>query len=276
VPPNESASGPFTLRFRLLGTTIRVSLWFWLFGAGFGYFYMLYREQATGEALGWKFVALWVGWLFVSTLVHDLGHIVTARMAGRRGQIDLGGQPSWDTPAERRWQRILIAAAGPGFGFLFYGVVLLIHFNVVPRFGVGFFVQRPVLALMIVESVEMLWFMSLFWNLLNLLPIWPLDGGEIALEIFSGISRVNGYRVAFGLSALLAGAAAAYSVWVWLRPELPYLKGLHPGMIAVFVGLMAIQNIQMLVRAERERRGESDARPSRDDDRRHTDDDDWR
>jgi stage IV sporulation protein FB len=271
VRPNESTSSPFTLRFRLLGTTIRVSPWFWLFGAIFGYFYMLYREQATGEDLGWKFVALWIGWLFVSTLVHDLGHIVTARMAGRRGQIDFGGQPSWDTPAERRWQRIAIAAAGPGAGLLFYGLVLLIRSNDLPFFKLGFLKPH---AVMIAECLEMLVFLNLFWNLLNLVPIWPLDGGEIALEVFSGISPANGYRVALGLSALLAAGAAAYSVLVYFRPELPYLKalhpslkGIHPGIMAFFVGLMAIQNIQMLVQAERERRGESDARPT---------DDDWR
>jgi Zn-dependent protease len=266
VLTSENDSTPFDLRFRLLGTSIRVPLLFWIFGALFGYFYMRYREQVRGEDLGWSFVALWIGWLFVSSLAHDLGHIVVARLAGRRGQIVLGGQPSWDAPASRRWQRIAIAAAGPCAGFLFYGLAKLIKEKVVPLFGVKFFVQQPVLTMMINESMDMLVFISLFWNLLNLLPIWTLDGGEISLEVFSGLSRANGYRFAFGLSSLLAAAACAYSVMVAFRPGLPYLevihaglKGFHPGLMAFFTGLMAIQSISALVKAERERRGESNA-----------------
>jgi len=247
---------PFDLRLRLLGTSVRVPPFFWVFGVLFGYFYVNARAQALGDDLGWRFVALWVGLLLVSALAHDLGHIVMARRAGRRGQMVLGGVPSWDPPLERRRQRIAVIAAGPMAGFLFYLLALLIHNDVVPLFGVGFFVQHPLIARMIVESVEMLSFMNLFWNLLNLIPIWPLDGGEVALELFSGLSPANGYRFAFGLSALLAAGAAAYSALVFFRPG-PYIKGLHPGVMAIFVGLMAIQNVQALIQAERERRGEA-------------------
>jgi Zn-dependent protease len=241
---------------------------FWVFAAFIGYFYV------TSRNLGWGYLAPWVGWLFLSTLAHDFGHVVAARLAGRRGQIILGSIPSWETPAKRRWQRIAIALAGPAAGFLFYGLALLIRDNVVPLFGVNFFAQRPELGLIINESLAMLSFMNLLWNAFNLLPIWSLDGGEVSLEIFSGISRANGYRVAFGLSALLTAGAAAYSVLVWMRPELPYLgilnptlKGIHPGLMAGVMVLMTFLSIHALVKAERERRGESGARAREQDER---------
>jgi stage IV sporulation protein FB len=246
----------FDIRFRLFGTPIRVHPMFWLFGAFFGYMYLeSIRAGRPFEDVSLGYIALWLVWMFLSILVHEFGHVAMARVSGRRGQIilhSLGGLATWDTPAAHRWQRMAIPAAGPAAGFMLFGLLILIRDQVLPHFQ-GFILRNPAVAPVIVDSLAMLAFMNIVWNLMNLIPIWPLDGGQIALEGFSGLFPNNGYRLAFGFSALLSGGGAIYSLLVWSGTKLPYPQ-IHPGFTGLFLGLMAFQNIQILMQAERERR----------------------
>ncbi len=237
---------PLDLHFRLFGTPVRVHPLFWLFGA---IFYMFLQPRLGDLGLG--FLALWLGWMFLSILIHEFGHITLARLCGRRGRIilhSMGGLAVWDAPADRRWQRIAIAAAGPGGGFLLFGLVWLIREYAFPHIPLDFLQQHPETREIITQSLDMVLFMAMLWNLLNLLPILPLDGGQISLEVFTGLFPKQGLRLALGLSILLAGSAAIYCLRVW---KLPYQ--LHPGFAAVFLGMMAFQNLQVLLQAERER-----------------------
>ena len=60
------------------------------------------------------------------------------------------------------------------------------------------------------KALEFLWFMNLYWGLLNLLPVIPLDGGHI-LQSFC---RILGFRnpldVTLKIGTVVAGAAAYY------------------------------------------------------------------
>jgi membrane-associated protease RseP (regulator of RpoE activity) len=51
---------------------------------------------------------------------------------------------------------------------------------------------------------------SVIWGLLNLLPIYPLDGGNIAREIVTAISPRRGIAISLGLSALIAAGIAVH------------------------------------------------------------------
>jgi stage IV sporulation protein FB len=239
---------PLDVRFRLFGTPIRVHPMFWLFGAFFGYMYL---QSKPGE-LGLRFLALWLAWMFLSILIHEFGHITMARLSGRRGHIILhsfGGLAVWDAPAEKRWQRMAIAAAGPAAGLLLFVFVSLIRDYAFPLIPLRFLTDHPDFREVLTQSLDMVWFMAVLWNLFNLIPIWPLDGGQITLEAFSALSPAHGLRLSLGLSILLAVSAAVYCLVV---KKLPY--NLHPGFTAFFLGLMALQNLQLLVAAERERR----------------------
>jgi membrane-associated protease RseP (regulator of RpoE activity) len=58
-----------------------------------------------------------------------------------------------------------------------------------------------------------LWFLfqiNLLWGLINLLPIYPLDGGQIAGEILTMVNRRQGLWWTHLLSALVAGGLALY------------------------------------------------------------------
>src|SRR5215471_4241519 len=75
------------------------------------------------------FVIEWLIVIFVSVLVHELGHALVVRSFGLSPQITLysmGGLTSWtDEKGISHAKRIAISLAGPFAGFLFCGVVYL-------------------------------------------------------------------------------------------------------------------------------------------------------
>ena len=103
------------------------------------------------------------------------------------------------------------------------------------------------------RGLGMLLFMNLFWNLLNLIPVFPLDGGQISREICTMVSRRNGFRFSLGMSFLLAGLIAVYSLFVKGRPSLPY-PPFDPTFTVIMFALLAIQSFQMMKAVEREQR----------------------
>src|SRR5262249_41079914 len=151
----------------------------------------------------------------------------------------------------RPWQRIAIYVAGPGAGLVLAAVVLLFqHFalwKIDPTGGM------PSLH----EAVRMLLFMNLMWSVLNLVPVFPLDGGQISREVCPLLSRRNGFRLSLGLSFLVAGVIAVYAVMVMSRPrgELWFPRfgnrELVPGFMAILFGLLAVQSFVTMRSVER-------------------------
>src|SRR5260370_37399027 len=54
------------------------------------------------------------------------------------------------------------------------------------------------------RAVSYLVWINLFWGILNLFPIWPLDGGQISRDLLDWILRANGIRVSLGISIVVA------------------------------------------------------------------------
>src|SRR5207253_5525130 len=76
---------------------------------------------------GLEYLAIWVACVFVSILVHEMGHVIAARAFGVWGQIVLYGFGGLAIPAgqmRHRWQHILVCLAGPVAGFLLLGLVV--------------------------------------------------------------------------------------------------------------------------------------------------------
>jgi stage IV sporulation protein FB len=105
----------------------------------------------------------------LSLLVHELGHALVARHYRLRPHILLhgfGGVTGHER-ARTNGQDALIVAAGPASGLALAGLCWL---------GLTF-VQ--------VSSYQALWTLglmlelNLYWSLFNLLPMWPMDGGQL-------------------------------------------------------------------------------------------------
>jgi stage IV sporulation protein FB len=245
----EPAPSPFDLHWRMFGVPCRVHPTFWLFSALLGF---------SWSNRGFGYLLLWIGCTFVSVLIHELGHVVAGRLCGQPGHIVLysfGGLAIGNYHHVSPWQRIAIYAAGPGAGFLLYGLVYLFDEFALDK------IDPTVSMLYLRYGVIMLLWMNLFWSLLNLIPVFPLDGGQISRELCTLFSPRNGFRFSLGLSFVLAGLIAVYSAIVKSKPELPYPPFDATFNIIMFA-LLAIQSFQMMKAVEEEqRRWERDEDP---------------
>src|SRR5439155_6371683 len=60
-------------------------------------------------------------------------------------------------------------------------------------------------------AFNMLLFINLMWPLVNLLPIWPLDGGQISRELFQiWLPGTRGIRASLILALVVAAACALF------------------------------------------------------------------
>jgi Zn-dependent protease len=86
-------------------------------------------------------------------------------------------------------------------------------------------------------------FVNLVWPILNLLPIWPLDGGRISRETFQWVAPQNGTSISLIISAILAGFFAIHSLAAANgHPLIPFLPGgIYMGL---FFAMFAASNIQ--------------------------------
>lgn len=151
-------------------------------------------------------ILAWIGLVFVSILIHELGHALTARAFGSQVSIELnaiGGLTSWTVPAEDYGpgRRALVAAAGSALGVFFGGVVWVIAYFTGPFTGMTEFVVRNLI------------FVNVFWGLLNWLPIRPLDGGHLLSSLLEKIAPERGERIANVIFFVTAATALGLAIW---------------------------------------------------------------
>ncbi len=246
--PNPS---PYDFNFRLFGIPVRVHPSFWLFSALFGWGFI---------SKGIHYVLLWIILQFLSILVHELGHVVMGMIFGRSAHIVLygfGGLAIGDFQVSRRWQRILISLGGPGAGLLL-GVLVWAGWFYLPAFADRATLRQLLLDYpVIATTVTMLLFFNILWSLVNLVPVWPLDGGHVSREICQGLSRRRGLWLSLGISFLTAALIAIYSIIARSRPELPY-PPVNPVFCAILFGILGLQSYQLLQALGQQRRSYDD------------------
>jgi len=223
---------PFDLHWRMFGIDVRVHPFFWLVSAVLGWW-------ATRYSL--LFLLLWVLCVFASVLIHELGHVLVGRLFGSEGHILLysfGGLAIGASNLRQRWQRVLVLFAGPFAQFLILALVVAGQVALSSAEGGG---ARGMPQLRAV--LGMLFLINLFWPILNLLPIYPLDGGQISREVLEGVLGQRGVVAALGISVGLAALLAVQMVW----PFIPFLPiGGGEIYMAIFFALMAVSSYQLL------------------------------
>jgi stage IV sporulation protein FB len=231
------------LNFSLFGIPVRVHPFFWITSIVLGP--MNSREPDVVLR-----VAFWVVAVFFAILVHELGHALAMRAFGFRPWIVLyamGGLASYGSADGRarhltRPRQIFIHFAGPLAGFLLAAAIvvgmIVLGYGDNLRFA-GPMKILPVALHMERQRVEMfinyLFFICTFWGLINLLPILPLDGGQIARDVLTAISPRRGYRFALMVSMFCAASLAAIGGVV-----------LQDVFIALFFGYLAYSSYVML------------------------------
>ncbi len=175
---------------------------------------------------------LWGACVTVSLIVHELGHALVARRYRLQPRIllwGLGGLCMHER-AERDRHDAAIVAAGPAAGLLFGGLVFLGSLALPPSSGE----EHRALGLAN-RGVFMLLYINVFWSLVNLLPLWPLDGGQLfRLGLIQVLPPRLAERITHVVSlCLVAGALViAYLLGEWF--------------IGLLAGLAAWQNIRAL------------------------------
>jgi Zn-dependent protease len=227
----EPSPSPYDLNFRLFGTPVRISPWFWLMSVIFGWDFV---NDPRGGVL---FLALWVFCVFLSILLHEFGHVWAGKAFGSDGSIVLysfGGLAIGSNDLRHRWQRIIVSLAGPGIQLVLYGALRLAVF----RMGEDGLKDMP---LLLRVTIVMLLEINLYWPLFNLVPVWPLDGGMVTRELCTGASARNGLqislRISFAVALLLAVHALLAEHGSFRIPYLP--TGFYP---AILFGVLAYES----------------------------------
>ena len=176
------------------------------------------------------------------TVIHELGHALAARRTGATARISLdflAGYASF-TPVRRltRRERAGIALAGPLTQILL-GVIALLVIGVNPFDSADFASEAHSLAI---------WWAGPIIGLFNLVPVMPLDGGNVAAELIDLARPGRGRDIMIRLSVpITAGALVGMLIVPDLRP------------IATFAIILLVIQIQLLAAVTRPDRPETAA-----------------
>ncbi|MFC1758806.1 site-2 protease family protein [Planctomycetota bacterium] len=199
------------IRFSVTNVPVRISIWAWPLYAFLGWDLInLFPDNGTYKLMR---LAMWTSAVAVSILLHELGHAWMFRRFGISARIVLhhmGGVAIPDGPSSYREidskEHIMVSAAGPAIQLVLAGSVFLIGKVINPDWmpsnpGVMTEPDRfPFLASMLHDLFRI----NLWWALFNLLPIYPLDGGQIAREVFLMRNSTTGIRNSLMLSVATA------------------------------------------------------------------------
>jgi stage IV sporulation protein FB len=168
---------------------VTIQPFFWIFASLIGWL-------ISGTLLG---TFIWVGIIFFSVLVHEFGHALTAVFFKQKARIQfvaMGGVTMFEGPKLKFWQQFLITFNGPLFGFfLFLGATFLLK------------LQWPPMVALILRYTQ---FANLFWTIVNLLPVMPLDGGQLLRIVLEAAFGVAGFKAALLIGAILAALFSFY------------------------------------------------------------------
>jgi stage IV sporulation protein FB len=211
--------------FRILGTPVRVEPLFLIIA-------MLFAVRIQQVWLIFTVAFL----VFLSILVHEMGHALTYRFMGQRSAVVIHGMGGFTVPTGggrrvlSRGKSIAVSLSGAIFQLVFLWLparyLLQTDWAIDQLFSwdagsnVDFNIY-PVLYYM--------QFINLWWAVFNLLPIRPLDGGHVAEELF-------GHEWACKLSIGFAAVAA----FLALTHTPMYL------IVALLMGFFAYQNYKEL------------------------------
>jgi stage IV sporulation protein FB len=186
---------------RVAGTVVRVHLTFllflaWIFAASYA---------SNGAAAAWNTLAF-VALLFLCVLLHEFGHIFTARAFGVATPyvtlLPIGGVAQLERIPEEPWEEFLIAIAGPLVNVVITILLVFIGGATLQGYATTAIDNTQI------SLVDRLAMVNLFLALFNLIPAFPMDGGRVLRALLASrfgyvrateISASIGQFVAFAL-----------------------------------------------------------------------------
>ncbi len=239
----EPSETPADARFSLFGFPVRIHPLFWLVMAIFG-LGLIDAHDGRGFL---EQLLLWTIAAFLSVLLHEFGHAVVMRWFGYRPSITLygfGGYASYNSSQmPGHWKQIFISAAGPGIQlFLAAAIAFILYYA---GYGLSIYKWGPAYFALPMEG-EVIYtggltlllrdFMlaSAIWAYLNLIPVYPMDGGRIARGTLTLLNPRDGMRLSLILSLVIGLGMVVVS----------FVNGDH--FLAYFFMFMSLANLQAL------------------------------
>ncbi len=148
---------------------------------------------------------IWAAVIFVSIVVHEFGHALTARAFGQQSEISLvglGGLTTRQGGHTTPWKEFLIVFNGPFAGLLLFFLLLQIQ----PLFAQA----NSYVKYAIIVGIQI----NLFWTLLNLLPVLPLDGGHLLRILLEKLFGFKGMKISIGISLVFAAVLGIYFILI--------------------------------------------------------------
>ncbi len=174
-----------------IGGRIPITIYptFWIVAALIGYV----------NSFSWMGTLIWMVIIFISVLFHEFGHALTSVLFGKNPRIELvawGGLTYHEGENLSFPKQFLIVFDGPLFGFiLFLIATALLQFVTFTNENIA-------------GALHTLQWVNLFWTLLNLLPVMPLDGGQllrICCEAFWGVRGLKyALLVSMGIAVIMS------------------------------------------------------------------------
>jgi len=142
--------------------------------------------------------------LFVSVVLHELGHSVVARLYGvdvsRITLWFLGGMAHITDMPKRKGGEAVVGIAGPIVSYLLAGVFYALS-TALPSPGEGASVVVAGWSFVVIYLAVVNFVLATF----NLLPALPLDGGRILRSLLAiRLSQVDATRISVGVSRVIA------------------------------------------------------------------------
>lgn len=200
----------------IFGIPVTISPWhlLWMLLLFSGQF-----EGPNGITLGLSMILI----ATASILGHELGHGLTAKAFALEPEVylvSLGGFTR-HLPARRPRDEFLIVAAGPTMNFAIAAAASLLRSH-----------PNPLVATLAHHAMGI----NIVWGVYNLLPVWPMDGGQLLRILLTKLThRVRAERWTH-LTGIVVGGLMALVVLVYLRWIFA----------AVFLLMTVFQNWQML------------------------------
>ena len=213
---------------RVAGTVVRIHLTFllflaWIFAANYA---------AGGLSSAWTSLAFLL-LLFACVLLHEFGHIFTARAFGVTTPyvtlLPIGGVAQLERIPEDPHQEFLIAIAGPLVNVAIAGLLILA--------GADVSLRATAVENMHLSMLDRLADVNIFLALFNLIPAFPMDGGRVLrAALASKLGYVRATEIAAHIGQFVAFALGFFGLLY--NPILIF--------IAIFVYLAASSESHMV------------------------------
>ncbi len=207
---------PLDFDFTIFNVPVYVNATFWLTAA------LISWNVSGGQP---AFLVMAMLCIFVSILVHELGHALANMYFNYHSQIALyymGGLAT--TQSMPPHKHLVVSLAGPAAGFTLYGLCLATLYIILQ--------YRIEIHPLLYFALQIMLYINLLWNLLNLIPVSPLDGGQALRDLFTWHNNHKGPMRAAFVSFLIA-----IPLVIWLS-QAQYM------FFAIFVAMGGFQSYQ--------------------------------